>query len=370
MSDRLEDGKRRLRRFAELEAADFSPLYAHLAAQASADDEVAALLSEADEDDATPTLLLAAAHRLLQDDPVHPLSRYYPSLGGLDGVDGQTWPLFREFLLQRADAARELIRNRVTQTNEVGRAAVLYPAVARAAKEAGGAVALLEPGCSAGLLLGLDKFAYRYQCEGGEQLVAGPAKAGVGLHCALEIAPGAEFAKLPKKLSIAARIGLDRMPVDVLDEDELAWLEACVWADQPERVRQLRTAAMLQAKSPPELVRGDIVTDLGRTADRLPGQLPLVVMTSHTLEYLSPQRRADFLAALDQLAFGRRLWWVSQGSYEATLESLLPGRDDLRYHDGSGLCTLGLTRWVDGSPRATALARTAPHGQRAYWLGG
>ena len=369
MSEQLEEIKRRLRRFAELEAAEFSPLYAHLAEQAATDDEIAGLLTAADGDDATPTLLLAAAHRLLQADPIHPLSRYYPSLGGFDGVDGQTWPLFREFLLQRTGAARELIASRVTQTNEVGRAALLYPAVARAAKEAGGTVALLEPGCSAGLLLGLDKFGYRYQCEGGEQLTAGPAKAGVGLHCALETAPGVELPKLPKKVSIGARIGLDRSPVDLLDEDELAWLEACVWADQPERVRQLRTAAMLQAKAPPELVRGDIVDDLASAADRLPGQLPLVVMTSHVLEYVPRQRRADFVAALHELAFGRRLWWVSQGSYEATLEYVLPGRDDLRYQDGSGLCTLGLTRWADGRPQATALARTAPHGQRIHWLG-
>lgn len=360
--------QRELRLFADLEAAEFSPLYAHLAEGAAADPEVAGLLTAADRQDGKPTLLLAAAHRLLQADPVHRLSRYYPSLGGTDGVDAGTWPLFREFLLDRADRARELIANRFTQTNEVARAAVLYPALSRVAAATGGKVALLEPGCSAGLLLGLDSFAYRYQCEGGEQLSAGPAKAKLGLHCALESAVGAGLPKLAGKLSVGARIGLDREPVDVRDEDELAWLEACVWADQPERIHRLRMAATLQAKNPPELVRGDIVDDLAATADRLPEQLPLVVMTSHVLQYLAAERQTDFIAELRGLAARRSMWWVSDDRYAATLEHVLPGRDELRDDDGSGLATLGITRWVDGEPEAVPLARTAPHGQRMRWL--
>lgn len=40
----LDEIKQRLTRFAEVEAADSSPLYAHLAAKAAEDDEVAGLL--------------------------------------------------------------------------------------------------------------------------------------------------------------------------------------------------------------------------------------------------------------------------------------------------------------------------------------
>src|SRR4051812_13548931 len=132
----LDEIKRGLRAFAAGQAAGVSPLYEHLAERAADDDEVAGLLAPA----AEPALLLAAAHRLVQADPVHPLSRYYPSLGGFDGVDSGTWPTFREFLLERADRARELIGARRIETNEVGRATGLYPAVAKAAKEAGGTI--------------------------------------------------------------------------------------------------------------------------------------------------------------------------------------------------------------------------------------
>jgi hypothetical protein len=359
--------KQRLRRFAETEAAGVSPLYEHLAARAAEDDDIAGLLTAAPPTEARAVLLLAVAHRLVQADPIHPLSRYYPSLGGFDGVDGQTWPLFRQFLLDRADRVRELVASRYTQTNEVRRAALVFPAVAAAAGQARGPIGLLEVGCSAGLLLGLDRYSYRYQCDGGEQLTAGPGKAAVGLHCALERAQGAVLPKLPKRLGVGARVGLDRSPVDLADEDELAWLEACVWADQPDRIRLLRTAAAAQAKNPPELVEGDAVDDLAAAAARIPAELPLVVLTSHTLAYLEPQRRAEFVGRLRALAAQRPLWWVSEESYGVGLRYVLPGRDELDFA-GSGMSTLGLVRWDDGVARVRVLARTAPYGQRMTWL--
>jgi hypothetical protein len=359
--------KTRIRLFAEKEAGENSPLYRHLAGKAAEDDEVAGLLLAAADGQARGTLLMAVAHRLIQADPVHPLARYYPSLGGFDGVDGGTWPVFREFLLGRADKARALIATRFTQTNEVRRAALAYPAVALAAKEAGGRITLLEVGCSAGLLLGLDRFSYRYQCAGGDQLTAGPSRATVGLHCALDLAPGAVLPRLPKKFTVHGKVGLDVAPVDAADEDELAWLEACVWADQPERARLLRTAVAAQLKSPPELITGDAVDDLAASVALLPGDVPLVILTSHVLAYLG-DRRQDFVAALAKLAEKRPLWWVSEEPYEAGLKFVLPGRDDLTSDDG--LCVLGLVRWHQGRPQARALARTAPHGQRMTWLPG
>ncbi|MFI6027694.1 DUF2332 domain-containing protein [Amycolatopsis magusensis] len=365
MSDPLAEVKRRLAAFAAQEAAGVSPLYEHLAAHAAEDDEIAGLLLAASSpEEARAPLLFATAHRLIQAEPIHPLSRYYPSLGGFDGVDGGTWPEFRGFLAERADKAKALISSRYTQTNEVRRAALLYPAVALAAKAGGGKFALLEAGCSAGLLLGLDTFGYRYQC-GGDQLTAGPAKAAVGLHCALELAEGAVAPKIPKKLQVGAKLGLDRAPVDAADEDELAWLEACVWADQVDRIRLLRTAAAAQRKKPPELVTGDLVDDLGAAVGRLPAELPLVLLTSHVVTYLAKEKREAFVEAVS--ALGRPVWWVSQEAYEAGLEPLLPGRDDLRFAD-TRTSTLGLVEFGDGAPRAQALARTAPHGQRMTWL--
>lgn len=365
----LDAAKDRLRRFAEHEAAGISPLYSHLAGHAAEDDDVAALLLAAGNgSDARATLLLAAAHRLIQADPVHPLSRYYPSLGGMDGVDGATWPEFRTFVLERADAVKEILRTRFTQTNEVNRAAVLYPAVARAAKEAKGKVGLLEVGCSAGLLLGMDRFAYQYRLPGGDQLAAGPKKTPVGLHCAVELAGGAEPPAVPAKLNVGAKVGLDRHPVDAQDDDELAWLEACVWADQPDRIRMLRTAAAAQAKDLPELVTGDAVDGLPAAADRVPEDMPLVVFTSHVLMYMESEQREEFVTALGELAGRRPVWWASHEPYEYSLGLVLPGREELSY-ESTAQPVVGLVNWKNGVPNGRALALSDPHGHRMTWLG-
>ncbi|HEY0450121.1 DUF2332 domain-containing protein, partial [Actinophytocola sp.] len=329
----------------------------------------AGLLTATDALSAGATLLFAAVQRVLQAEPFHELTNYYPSLGGSYGPDGGTWPLFRTFVLERADRVRELIATRVTQTNEVRRAALLYPAVAIAAKQAGNPVGLLEVGASAGLLLGMDTYAYRYQTEQAGQLAAGPARSTVGLHCALALAPGASLPSIPKKLTTAARIGLDAHPVDLTDEEQYAWLEACIWPDQPERLRLFGAAATAQRKSPPELVAGDAVEDLPAVAARIPAEVPLVVLTSNVLWLFDADRRRAFLDALDALAVERPLWWVSQEAYRSALEPLLPGRDDLRPGEGEATFgTLGLVRWSDGRPIATALAKTAWHGERMQWL--
>jgi hypothetical protein len=367
-TETLERAQRKLRRFASIDAAGFSPLYAHLAERAAEDPEIAGLLTATNPEDAQATLFFAAIHRTLQAHPFHELINYYPSMGGACGPDGGTWAVFRSFVLEYADEIRALIATRTVQTNEVGRAALLYPAVALAAGR--GPVGLLEVGCSAGLLLGLDRYGYRYQTEQAGQLVAGPAKPALGLHCALSTAGGAELPAVPKKVNVGARAGLDRAPVDLSDEEEYAWLEACVWADQPERLRQFAAAAAAQRGNRPELIAGDAVEDLAGAAARIPAELPLVVITSLALLYLTTERQLAFLAALGDLAAARPVHWVSHEEYFSAMAHVLPGRDDLRRGKGEpSFGVLGLVHWEDDRPVGRALARTAWHGQRMTWLG-
>ncbi|GAB3446690.1 DUF2332 domain-containing protein [Actinophytocola sediminis] len=359
----------RLRWFAEDHAVSISPLYSHLAGQAADDEDLVGLLTATSADSAHPTLLFAAVQRVLQTEPFHALANYYPSLGGSYGPDSETWPLFRSFVLERADRVRALIATHVTQTNEVRRCATLYPAVAMAARQARTPVALLEVGTSAGLLLGMANYSYRYQTEQAGQVVAGPARSTVGLHCALAVAPGANLPSIPKKLAVATRIGLDPNPVDLTDEDQYAWLEACIWPDQPERLRLFGAAASAQRKSRPELVAGDAVDGIAGVADRIPADEPIVVLTSNVLWLLSDERREAFIAELGTLAERRPVWWVSLEGYRAAMTYLLPDRDDLVAPRGERTFgVLGLVRWADGAPQATALARTAWHGERMEWL--
>ena len=359
MSAALDEVRDRLRRFAD-EAAEISPLYSHLAGHAAEDDDVARLLTVGTSPD--PALLLAAVQRVLQTEPFHELTNYYPALGGSYGPDPALWPMFRTFVLERADKVRVLVANRVPRGNEVGRAALFYPAVAYAARQAGGGpVGLLEAGACAGLLLGMDLYSYRYQSEQSGQIVAGPGRAALGLHCALKLAPGQKGPTIPKRLVVAAKVGLDSAPVDLDDEDEYAWLEACVWPDQPDRLRQLGAAATARRKKPPTLVQGDSVTNLTEAAARIPLELPVVVLTSNALRSFSTERVTAFRSAVTELAAARPAYWVSLEAYSA---GLLPDQPEL----DTGQAVLALTRWVDGQEQTTALAQTSWHGERMHWL--
>ncbi|GAB1516418.1 DUF2332 domain-containing protein [Actinophytocola sp. KF-1] len=359
MSAALEAVQDRLRRFAD-EAAEVSPLYSHLAAHIADDDDVAGLLTDATSPD--PALLLAAVQRVLQAEPFHELTNYYPALGGAYGPDASLWPMFRTFVLDRADRIRVLVASRVPRSNEVGRAALFYPAVAYAARLAGGGpVGLLEVSACAGLLLGMDLYSYRYQSEQAGQIVAGPGRAALGLHCALKSEPGQKGPAIPKRLLVSARVGLDTDPVDLEDEDEYAWLEACVWPDQPDRLRQLGAAATARRKKPPTMVAGDMVADLADAAGRIPLELPVVVLTSDALRPLSAERVTAFRSAVTELAAARPAYWVSLEAYSVGLISDRPDLD-------TGQAILACTSWADGEERTTPLAQTSWHGERMHWL--
>jgi hypothetical protein len=360
MNAALGDIQQRLRRFAS-DVEETSPLYSYLAGNAATDDEVAGLLSVAT--DPEPELLLAAVQRVLQAEPFHELTNYYPTLGGSYGPDSGLWPMFRTFALDRADRVRGFVSTRdVPRGNEVGRAALFYPAVAFAARQAGGgSVGLLEVGSCAALLLGIDLYSYRYQSEQAGQVAAGPGRAALGLHCALKLLPGQKGPTIPKRLQVGARVGLDHDPVDLEDEDEYAWLEACVWPDQPDRLRQLGAAATVRRKKPPVMVKGDPVSDLAGAAERIPAELPVVVLTSDALRPYSAERVTAFRGALAELAAARPTFWVSLESYAA---GLLPDRPEL----DTGQAVLASTRWRDGEEQTTPLAQTSWHGERMTWL--
>lgn len=360
MSAALADIQQRLRQFAG-DVEETSPLYSYLAGHAADDEDVARLLAVAADPD--PELLFAALQRVLQAEPFHELTNYYPTLGGSYGPDSGLWTMWRTFALDRTDRVRAFVTTRhVPHGNVVGRAALFYPAVAYAARQSGGGqVGLLEVGSCAALLLGIDLYSYRYQSEQAGQVAAGPGRAALGLHCALKLGAGQKGPTIPKRLQVAARVGLDHDPVDLDDEDEYAWLEACVWPDQPDRLRQLGAATAVRRKKPPVLMKGDPVSDLLTAAERVPAEVPVVVLTSDALRRYSADRVTAFRGALAELAASRATFWVSLESYAA---GLVPDHPEL----DTPQAILACTRWKGGAEETTPLAQTSWHGERMHWL--
>jgi hypothetical protein len=164
------------------------------------------------------------------------------------------------------------------QTNEVARAAVLYPGLMAVARLTGLPLALYEIGASAGLNLMLDGYAY---------ILGGRAVGETG--SALRLSPeweGPDPAGTPPV--IATRRGCDIAPIDVTQADDRHRLHAYIWPDQPYRHTRLTAAIEIARANPPVIDRADAGEWVERsiTADP-PRGVARVLMHSITFQYLS-----------------------------------------------------------------------------------
>lgn len=304
-----------------------------------------------------PNVLLAAGHDLVLRGVDHPLVAVYA------GTDTTTdaGAAFCDLVRARRDEVRWYLEHRRTNTNEVGRAAVLVPALRWVADVVGEPVVLLDGGTSAGLNLRLD----RYRLDYGPAGSTGPADAAVRVECA--VSGDAPIA--PTAPSIAARIGLDRSPVDLGNDDDVRWQLACVWPDTG-RLARTRAAIDLARREPLEIVRGDLIDDLASAVDRLPAGPPLCVVTSWVLAYVPRDGHARFVDALAALSTGRPVAWISAEG-PGVVRSLWddpPEGGDVALPTPSVLATV---RFEGGAQvGAEVLGTCHPHGSSLDWLAG
>jgi hypothetical protein len=339
------------RDFAESECGTYSPLYAAICRSVAEDPELLALAAAAPPSGQQPNVLLAAVHCPVLGGIAHPLADVYA--GHAD--PGPAPALFRDLCLsQRRDVGR-LLASRHTQTNEPGRAAPLALGLAVAADLVGEPIGLLDAGCSAGLNLLIDRYRFEYGPAG----AVGPADSPVTITCDLR-----GTAPVPARLpAIAARLGIERAPVDLARADDARWLLACVW---PDTGRLARTAAAMEVgrAHPPKIISGDMVTGLDAALDTFDPRLPVVVVTTSACGYLSAGQRDAFLAVLERRARRRPLAWLSADA---------PGVIDLvpippaAGHPGAAASVLGLVTFESGTAVGRALALCHPHGAWLEW---
>ncbi|MFF5292991.1 DUF2332 domain-containing protein [Paractinoplanes globisporus] len=301
--------------FAVREAHDVSPAYESLSIAVSRDRDLLARLETLPPAKRQPNLLFAAVRFL--DGPV-------------------TDPgAFLEFTAGRWPEVEAEMRTRATQTNEVGRCALLLPVLADLPQP----IALLEIGASAGLNLFPDHYSYRY----------GDTRLGTGepvLDCALE---GREP---PRRLpEVVWRAGLDLHPRDITDPADRRWLESLIWPEHAHRRERLRAAARVAAADPPLLLRGDLVDDLPALAERAPRDATLVVFHTSVLYQVPAPRQEAFL----HLVRGMPGHWISVESPTVIEYENLPSPPDK---------TLFNILALDGRP----LAWCRPHGQGMLWF--
>ncbi len=229
--------------------AEYCPLYAALSARVAEDELVRSMARGGHSQHPPANLLFGAVHYLLLCGVDHPLRAFYATVGGARPAD-DAWPHFRDFCLAHEHAIRQLVRERLVQTNEVGRCGVLLPALACAFASFDAPLHLIEVGASSGLNLFFDRYHYHY--SNGVEL--GPNSPAL---VETELRGGIEPPLPPVMPAIAGRLGIDLAPVDVLDDDAMRWLESLIWPDMVERLVLLRAARDIARRSPPRILTGD-----------------------------------------------------------------------------------------------------------------
>ena len=359
------------RGFAAVVERDRGITYPAICRAVADDPEVLSLLDGAPLPQRRPLLLLAAVHYLLLSGVPHPLAAHYDTVAEVLGPTAAPAPAshaatdFADFCRAHRAELEELITERSTQTNEVGRCTSLLPGLCHIAAQYGWAepLSLLDLGTSAGLNLLFDDYAYTYRSQRGDgTLAAGTPGSAVTIECEArdDVAALPEL-RLP---TMAERVGLDLSPIDPFSDDAARWLLACQWPDNPARFSRLRAALdnVRASPHPPRLEQGDMVADLPRVAASMAGHHPLVVFHSWVAAYLSEEQQRALVRQVRALEATRP---VHHLYCETPFETPgLPTPPSPVRRDGPDLAT-ALVHVGPGGAEPVRLADTHPHG---YWI--
>lgn len=275
-----------------------------------------------------PLRFLAGIHRLVLESRLPELARYYPSAGGLVDVEA-AWIAFIETIVQ---LGHKLEIPKTVQTNEVSRSCALLPGFLAIARRTGLPLRLLEIGCSAGLNLRWDRFAYE-TAHGIWGDTASPLKFG-------NVFAG-EPLPLDISVSVHERHGCDLNPIDPNTEEGRLTLLSFVWPDQSERFRQLSNAIEVARHVPAQVDRSDAIPWLeSQLAQTLPG-VATVVFHSIVRLYLSDEARSR----LDEI--------LAQAKERASDDAPLAW---LSMEPGEKETDINLTIWPDGERKRIAEA--------------
>jgi hypothetical protein len=355
------------RRFEHFAAHDCTedPLYVALCRLLAQRPAALTLLLAAEAAQRKPNLLLAALHERVLAGGAPALAPYYASAGGMRVPDPGLGAALDAALQDEHDALARLIATRSTQTNEIGRCAVLWPALAALATwHRRREIALLDFGCSAGLNLGVDRYGYDY----GAVSLGGDSPSAPRIACRwIGGAPLPPPAASPR---IVQRLGIDPAPVDLDDEAQRVWLQACLWPGDRERAARLAQAvALARAERWPVRREADCTAAIGPWLDALGADVQPVVFSSFVLMYFERDARQRQIAAMRTLVRERGIVWLSAEGPGLGLGDDAPpplhGIDEL----ADGEIANGALWWAVQRDGEHCLARTHPHGRWMQWFG-
>jgi hypothetical protein len=338
------------RQFAEFARAGRSPLYERLSLEIAKDPDVLAFAGLAREGQPQANVLFGAVHALLLGGAKDPLAAYYPSCGGTRAAgDGDVYAAFQDFVVRNRAALEPMVRSRITNTNEVARAALTYPAFDFIARETKAPLQIVEIGPSAGLNLNWHRYGYRYTDEAGKPIIERGGEREFVLTAELR---GAKRPALAAELpEVRHTRGLEQSPVDLTSRDERLWLRALIWPERLDRLARLDAAIDIAIRYPPPITAGDAVRDLAATLATFDARLPVTIVHTLVIYQWGKTALAAFESLLGELSGGREIFRVF-----------------IEWDHQDAGYPLGLARYAKGECMETVLARCDSHGGWLEWL--
>ncbi|WP_026570022.1 MULTISPECIES: DUF2332 domain-containing protein [Sediminibacillus] len=303
----------RFRSFSLNECRGSSRLYECLAEEIANDAEVLVMSEHANPGQPIPNLLLGAVHYLLQDSQ-HPLKQFYPSLTANPAMPEKAFPWFKDFCRIHEKGIKQLITKKLVQTNEVRRCAYLYPVFCHIYQQSGRPLSLIELGCSAGLQLLWDKYAYRY----GNGLMVGNANARLVLSSEVR---GDRLPLLRKSPPVAERIGIDLHISNLDDPVDYAWLKALIWPEHQTRRTAFERAAYQYENEAAhlELIEGNGVELLEHVAAGISYESTICVFHTHVANQIPAEEKRKLLNRIKHISEKREIFHIYNNMYDRLL---------------------------------------------------
>ena len=333
----------RFNAFVDLECAPkggmsvVSPTYALLARHVASREPLLALARGCRLGQPIPNLLFAAVKRLVADEPDSSLARLYRHTVDHGDPSPELTLAFDQFCGEHAGRIVDLVRNRIVQTNEVGRCSHLMPAFGVIAQATGRDLALIDIGAGAGLNLLWDRFDYQYS----DGSAFGQGQSRVRIECESR----GEMPRIPARFPVVSfTVGVDLDPIDLRDDEQYRWLKALIWPDHVDRSVLLANARDIWLQHPPRVEGGDALELLPGLAGEAPADSSLCVFHCHALNMFSIDARTAFSEQLRSISLKRPVFHVSS--------------------EGARMV---VTRMESGCSTRVLSALRSPHGRWVHW---
>ena len=281
------------------------PRYRHLLDALALSPVATQLLDAAPPEQRNPMLILAALHyNALNGEAT--LAPLYEAIGEVDPEDfaqGVVGALERDPTLVSGHLHRR------TQTNEPGRSAILGQVLRALALRGTSDVHLIDVGTS----MGLNLYPDFYRTNSGDE--------GDLLNFEIhELAEPLLESPLP---AIHERIGIDLNPLDPQRSDDVQWLKACLWPEEPLRRRRLETMLAVMASWPPaQRLCGSALDVIDEVIDSCPSDATPVVFHSWVAAYFSHAEQVAWREGMLRQTMSRAIWVYFE--YPPAVKGLTP----------------------------------------------